>query len=222
MPWLHRGARLHAARQALAEPHAGQLSCRTTRHDLGAGQRCWTARCAVGMADAHIEAGAAVARARRARCRCPCAAGRPASQALQRRAGPAARGAGAPRWSRRTPCPTDATASRCAPTAPAGAAGHGRHHAMARRRAARRARQLLHLRWDQQPRAVSITQHPRPTMPRSTAAPSTPTASASTPPVRGAGAHHGVGESGGRHRVPPGRADNLGDRIGHRADVRSR
>ena len=86
--------------------------------------------------------------------------------------------------------------------------GHAGHHALARRRAARRARQLLLPALGPASRApVSITQHPAPdpaahyqsTLPR-------------RPRVlrrglaRGAGPHHGLGQPRGRHRVPPGRA----------------
>ena len=92
--------------------------------------------------------------------------------------------------------------------------GADRHHALARRRAARRARQLLLPALGPASRSrCRITQHPAPDpaahyqqrLPR-------------RPRVlrrhlaRAAGPHHGVGQPGGRHRVPPGRAAQPGRR----------
>ena len=177
---LHAGGHLHGAPPGHEHRGAGQCAAGRRRAALGHGQRRTSRRVASLL---HERAPREVSRAARGRGR-PAAAG-----ARTPRAGPAARGAARrrTRWSRRTCCPTAATAWRCAPTAPGwsrwGATGITRWRDDALRDA---YGSFFYLRW-----TAARTDAP---VLASTAAPgarpgralpqhaSTPTACASTPP----------------------------------------
>ena len=192
---------LHGAPPGHEHRGAGQRAARRRAAPLGHGRRRISRRsprCCTS--------------ARRARCSVLHAPPpEPAADArAARSAGPAARrraGHGGAR-SRRICCPTAATASRCAPTAPAGAAGAAsasRAGATTRCATPTAASSTCAGTGSRTPSRSPSTR--RPTRPRTTSSSfhadrvllrrRWPELEAHT---------HGVGQPGGRHRVPPGRA----------------